>query len=121
MSSHGDIVKYSATMWMLKDNDGKTENKYHEAANNYQKMRYNRLFIFFSLLGALVMLAFQAYLMINLIEDNDSLLFCGDVIRMVETEKEKTILFKDDSVMSFNASWYDFNVKKEEAYWKKVI
>lgn len=92
MSSQGDIVKYSATLWMQRDT----------------VMKDHKGYIALTLLGALTMLTFQSYLIIELDRADGALLFCGDIIRMVETDKEKEVLFKEDAVQSYNQSWYQF-------------
>lgn len=63
--------------------------------------------------SALIMLGFQAFLIYNLNISNDAMLFCGDIVRMIETAASPAVLFKDDCVQSFNTTWSTYRVNKE--------
>ena len=85
MTSKTDIVKYSATIWVERREKG-----------------HSLFYFLLTLSAAVIMLAFQSYLIYGLNKSSDAMLFCGDVVRMIETEKRPQDLFKDDSVQSYN-------------------
>lgn len=101
MSSYSDIVKYSATLWAERKERG-------------HKLPY----IGVVFLAAVGMISFQVALIIHLNIQSDTLLFCGDVVRNIDTAGDSKNLFTGDAVKDFNDTWTDYYVAEEVKFYK---
>ena len=89
-SSFNDVVKYGATLYMERNTKG-----------------HNKVFIAIVIFSALAMLFFQVFLVYSLNLQNDTLLFCGDVINKINSNPDDNRkMFMSDSNYNFNRTWY---------------